>query len=166
MKTIVITPLSVVEYKWFLQLKRCEVVMSKFIFRLVICLGIIAIVVACLFRFGPLNSTGKSHTDVSSILIDAIDIDELSTAEFSYKGIATVYKNDNRTDIKCRVCYSAVVKAGINMHDVRFDVDEDNKTITAILPEIELRVYINDEEPMALLPSDVNVEIDILRTCS
>lgn len=99
-------------------------------------------------------------------MIDAIDIDELSTAEFSYKGIATVYKNDNRTDIKCRVCYSAVVKAGINMHDVRFDVDEDNKTITAILPEIELRVYINDEEPMALLPSDANVEIDILRKCS
>ena len=46
------------------------------------------------------------------------------------------------------------------MQNVQFDVDKENKTITAILPDIELKVTVIDQQSMLLLPSDANVGID------
>ena len=122
-------------------------------------LGIAAIALACFARFGWLNRPGAVKIDTSSVLMDTINISELSTAEFDYKGIAEVYSDEARTKLKARVCYSTVVKAGIDMKDVKLEVDNNNKTVTAILPDIELKVAIIDEESMAILPSDADVDI-------
>ncbi len=43
---------------------------------------------------------------------------------------------------------------------MQFDVDSEAKVIYAVLPDIELKVTIIDEQSMALLPSNANVEID------
>ena len=48
------------------------------------------------------------------------------------------------------------------MQAVKFTIDEKNKTYTATLPEIELKVTIIDEKSIALLPSDADVGLDIL----
>ena len=134
--------------------------------KLILCIGIIAIILACLLRFSPLNKTRSVKTDISSTLTEAISISELSTAEFRYRGIAEVYTNEEKTKIKCRICYNAIVKAGIDMEDVKIiDVDTNEKTITLSLPTIGLKVTIIDEESMAILPSDANIRVDTMLKC-
>lgn len=128
------------------------------LFRLVLIVGIIVILLAGSYRFILRRRTPASII-TSSTLIDAIDIAELSTAEFKYKGIAEVYSDEERTKVKCRLCYNAVVKAGINMDEVGFDIDESDKTIIITLPDIDITVTIVDEQSMAILPSDADVGI-------
>ena len=141
-------------------MKQRKGVISKKSFLLVLCIGIIAILLACLLRFVVINKSGSSDINVASILTEVMDIADLSTAEFKYRGIAEIYTDENRTQVRCRVCYYAIVKAGIDMKDVQFEVDKNNKIVNAILPDIDLKVTINDEQPMALLPSNADVGID------
>ena len=46
------------------------------------------------------------------------------------------------------------------MQKVQFDVNQENKTVTAALPDIDIKVTIIDEQSMALLPSNADVGID------
>lgn len=48
------------------------------------------------------------------------------------------------------------------MKDVTFDVNENDRVVTATLPEIKLMATIVDEQSMALLPSDADVGVDRL----
>lgn len=133
---------------------------ARRIFTIVMTAGIAAVLLAGLLRFGPvLFGTGNATTVTSSELTKAIDIAELSTAEFKYRGIAEIYTDESRTQVRCRVCYNAVVKAGIDMKDVKLEVDPENKRVTAALPDLKLNVTVIDEQEMALLPSDADVSI-------
>ena len=133
--------------------------MNKRLFRVVLIVGFAAVIAAALFRFGPLKSFFSARALTSSTLTKAIDISDLSTAEFKYRGIAEVYHNEKRTSVRCRICYSAAVKAGIDMKKVAFEIDQDAKTVTAALPEIEIKVNLIDENSMSVLPSDADVSI-------
>lgn len=138
--------------------------MNKKLFKMVLIIGIIAVITAGLFRVALLNSSRNVNIITSSTLTEAINISDLSTAEFKYRGIADVYTDDNRTNVRCRICYSAVVKAGISMKEVKFDVDTKNKVVTATLPDIGIKVNIIDEQSMSVLPSDADVGIaDMLK---
>ena len=129
-------------------------------------LVLVAIILTCLFRFGPLYKSSTVKTDISSTLTDAINISELSTAEFRYRGIAEIYANEEKTKVRCRVCYSSIVKAGIDMKDVKVaDVDTDNKTVKITMPPIDLKVTIVDEQSMETLPSNANVSVDTMLKC-
>ena len=133
---------------------------ARRIFTAVVTAGVLAVILAGLLRFGPvLFGNGNANTVTSSELAKAIDIAELSTAEFKYRGIAEIYTDENRSQVRCRVCYNAVVKAGIDMKDVKLEVDPENKQVTAALPELKLNVTVIDEQEMALLPSDADVSI-------
>ena len=134
--------------------------MNKKLLKLVSIIGIIAVMTAGLVRFVLLNSSRNVNTITSSTLTEAINISELSTAEFKYRGIADVFTDENRTNVRCRVCYNAVVKAGINMKEVRFDVDTKNKVVKASLPDITIKVNIINEQSMAVLPSNADVGIN------
>ena len=125
---------------------------------------IIAVILlaAVLLRVLVFQRSGTGTVMTSSTLVKVIDISELSTAEFRYNGIAEVYWDENRTNLRCRICYSATVKAGIDMKDVDFLIDPESRTITAILPEIRVNVSVVDEKTMQLMPSDANIEIDVM----
>ena len=140
--------------------KRCGSTLTKHLFVCVLCIGIFFVALVGLTRFGLLNRAGSVRIDTSSLLTDAIDIAELSTAEFRYRGIADIYSDENRTQLRCRVCYNAIVKAGVDMGKVEFSVDPKSKIVTATLPDIDLKVTIIDEQSMAILPSDADVGID------
>lgn len=140
--------------------------MAKQPFKLVLSIGAIMIILACLFRFGPFSRGGTEKISTSSTLTEVIDIAELSTAEFTYRGIAEVYTNENKDKIKCRICYNAVVKTSIDMNTVKFEVDADKKTVTASLPDINVKAIIVDEQSMAVLPSDTKINIDEMLKCS
>lgn len=72
-------------------IKRCGENIAKHLFIAVLCIGIIAISLTCMTRFGLFNQPGKRSINTSSLLTDAIDIAELSAAEFRYRGIADIY---------------------------------------------------------------------------
>lgn len=134
--------------------------MSKQPFKLMLCVGVIIIIAAVLFRVAVLDRPSTVKIDSASTLLDAINISELSAAEFKYRGIADVYTNEQRTKVRCRICYSAIVKAGIDMQKVVFDVDNENKIVTAALPKIDLKVTIIDEQSISVLPSNAAVGLD------
>ena len=45
-----------------------------------------------------------------------------------------------RQEVECYIAYNANVKVGIQMEDVKFDIDEDKKTVTPVLPEITVNI--------------------------
>ena len=134
--------------------------MNKKLFKYVLIIGMSAVIAAGLFRFFLLNSSRNATIITSSTLTKAINISELSTAEFKYIGIADVYTDDKKTNVRCRVCYNAVVKAGIDMKEVVFKTE--NKVITASLPDIGIKVNLIDEQSMFVVPSDADVGIDAM----
>lgn len=68
-------------------------IMDKRLLRLVLSIGLIAIASACLFRIYSTDQSDTTSIITSSQLLDTIDIAELSTAEFKYRGIADVYND-------------------------------------------------------------------------
>jgi len=123
---------------------------------------------ACVGVYGYGYLSGGSRTSIitSAVLADAVDIAELSTAEFRYRGIADVYKDEEKTDILCHICYSAVVKAGIDMSKVSFDVNYDEKTVAAHLPEIMITTNVVDENSMLVMPDNAKVDLaEMLTWC-
>ena len=134
--------------------------------RNIICFCIVALV-AFLIRLVSNGTTDKNvNLSMTSILSETLDMAELSTAEFRYKGIADVYADEKQTRIMCRVCYDATVKAGIDVDKLMFDINNENKTIRATLPEINYKVMIIDKQSMDLLPSDADVDLNSMLKAS
>lgn len=141
--------------------------MNKKAFAMVLCVGIVVIFTVCLFRYIIPNEGNRASINISSTLTKAIDIADLSTAEFKYRGIAEIYDDEAKTNVRCRICYNAVVKAGINMKDVQFfDISTDKKTVKAVLPDIDIKVNIIDEKSMAVLPSNADVDVNVMLKAS
>lgn len=121
-----------------------------------------AIMVAVVVIFGPsfynkyISTNTKPTIITSSMLEDAVKISKLSTAKYKYNGIAQVYEDEK---VKCNIKYNAEVKAGINMNDIKFDIDDNNKVIKVSLPEIQLSAYIIDENSLSFIPSNSKVDL-------
>ena len=132
----------------------------------ILLLCIIAIGVVAIYRFYPMLQPKTVNVLTSSTLMDVIDITELSTAEFRYKGIAPIYKDEQHSKLRCSICYNAVVKAGINMKDVVLEVDAENHRVLASLPEITIKTAIVDEKSMSIIPKSTKIDIkDMLIAC-
>ena len=135
---------------------------NKKSFFIILIIGLLFVAGTALIRFDIIKLSDRVNIITSSTLKNSTDIAELSTAEFKYEGIASVYEDAERTRERCKVCYSAVVEAGIDMNKVDYEIDHENKTVIAKLPDIELKVNILDNEPMAFLPSGVDVKPDLI----
>lgn len=109
---------------------------------LVIIIVIAAFLIVGKIKFGNpfwwlAGKEGETTTITQSELIATLEISELSTVEYAYNTIATAYKEDS-TDIRYYVAYDGTVKAGIDFSEVKFDIDEEKKIITATLPEVQI----------------------------
>ncbi len=116
----------------------------------------------------PTKLRKKKQTIITSAtLTKAVDISELSSAKFTYNGIAEVYTDENKEKIKCRIRYDAVVDASINMKEIYFEIDEKKKTIMPIFPEIKLtpNVITNADSP-SFIPENTSIELkEVLTVC-
>ena len=102
----------------------------------------------------------------TSTLMEAVNIAELSTAQFTYNGIAEVYKNENSNKIKCRIRYEAKVKVGIEMNKIDFKIDSGKKTVKPILPNIQLTASIVDENKLSFIPDNSKIDLkEVLLAC-
>ena len=124
------------------------------------------LVVGSLFGPNVMNKIGKENVITSSQLEKAIDISQLSTAEFVYNGIAEKYDDDKPEKVECDIAYHADVKVGIQMEDVEFEIDEENKTVTPILPEISVNIAALDENEISYIPKNPDIPLkEIIVLC-
>ena len=128
-----------------------------------IMIGIVLLILFIYIRFSNASEKGKEKILTSSTLTDTIDISELSASQFTYNGIAEV-KEGKKGKIKCYVRYNAKVKAGIDMKDVKWEIDNDKKTIKPILPPIEINTSAVDDSEFSFIPEDTSVELNTILT--
>lgn len=99
------------------------------------------------------RSISKPDIISTASLEKIINVNDLSTFEAVYNGIATVY-NEEKVDkqgnkkVNYYVSYEAKVKAGIDVTEVDIDVDEENQKIIISMPEVKI--------------TDINVDITSL----
>lgn len=112
-----------------------------------------------------LNRISKKNVVTSASLEDAIMISELSTAEYVYNGIAEKYDEES-DEVVCYIAYNATVKVGIDMEDVTFEIDEEEKTIMPILPEISINIATIDEDSLSYIPQNPDITMtEIISLC-
>lgn len=142
----------------------------------IVALVVAVAVVAGLVLPGRSSRLTKSDFDTAVALDKAIAIENLSTAEFVYNGIAEHYREEGEErnplffwesddPVNYRICYKATVKMGIDMKDVDFVVDEEAKTVKAKLPEFTLACHV-DPNDMQFIPegTDANMQT-VLQIC-
>ena len=86
------------------------------------------------------NKEGQVTTISKSSLEKVLEINELSTVEYTYNAIANVYdeKDKKGEKIKYYVAYEGFVSAGIDFKKIEIQVNEAEKVVTVVLPEIEV----------------------------
>ena len=121
--------------------------MKKKIIGSVLVLGIVA-AAAGLFVPNAVQKITKESVITSSQLEKAVDISELSTAEFIYNGIADKYSDGNLEETECHIAYASTVKVGIALDQITFTIDEEKKTVTPVLPEITVNTVTVDPDSL------------------
>ena len=121
----------------------------------------------CIFiGIGYFQKISRSKTITSAQLEDSIDIGTLSVAEFTYNGIAEKHNEKNPDKTDCYILYNSKVKTGIDVKDIKFDIDEKEKTITPILPEVKINSVELDETALSYIPQNPNISLkEILSIC-
>lgn len=133
---------------------------------------ILIIIVVVLVFLVPqfLGGTGKRKQVTSAQLEKVVNIDQLSTADFIYNGIAEKYKEDKdgniTEDVFCRIAYEATVSVGISTNDIQFEIDLENKIITPILPDITVNSVSVDTSKISYIPQNPQLELqEVIRLC-
>lgn len=134
-------------------------------------IGIAVIAVAGFLAFNVFwpsasNKIGDGNVITESRLEKAINISQLSTSEFVYNGIAEKYKDNDSEKVECHIAYHAIVKVGVDMSDISFEIDENAKTVTPVLPPIDINSATLDEEALSYIPQDPDVALkEIITIC-
>lgn len=128
---------------------------------------ILAIVVVAVVAIGIPAIRGVTNEPVFLTTTDlekVVNVSKLSTAEFVYNGIADKYKDDG--SVEFHVKYAASVKAGVDMGQITFEVDDEAKTVRPILPSIDISRPVIDSSSLDYMPSNPSVELkDVLTLC-
>lgn len=97
-------------------------------------------------------------TTISEVTLDQVfDIQELSTADYTYNAIAKAYDEDGST-VRYYVAYEGRVKAGIDFGKIECRIDKEEKIITITLPEVELKEKTVDPGTMEYIFKDKRSE--------
>lgn len=108
--------------------------------RLLIVVIILAIIVVIIFYMKTAvfrDKDGQVTTISKSSLERIIEIGELSTVDYTYNAIAKVYDEEGST-IKYYVAYEGIVTAGIDFEKISIKVDEEQKKVRIIIPDVEI----------------------------
>jgi len=131
-------------------------------FKYIILLIVIILIVLAVWKF---QEEPETEYITSSSLQEAIAVEELSTAEFIYNGIAEKEKIEDSGDYYY-ISYDSVVSVGIDMSQVEFTIDHENKIVHTELPVIKLNIVSIDPESLDYLPENPKLELDeIINLC-
>lgn len=124
------------------------------------------VVVVALIAIAPLFfNAGRGGTTITkTTLKDTVSISKLSTAEFTYEGIAT--KETRNGAPLYYIYYKASANTEIDLEQIDFEIDEDKKTITPLLPTPSISSLVIDETALDFLPKDAEIDIhDVIEIC-
>lgn len=77
-------------------------------------------------------------------LMEIREVSDLYTYRYPYSGVVTVYKGKKKKKVAYYIAYSGTITAGINMKNVHYKNDPENKEITIIVPQAEIQnCYVN-----------------------
>lgn len=108
----------------------------------------------------------KSTTTLSSALFDALDIDELSGSSFIYNGIAEIPNPKKPEKVLYNASYNATVKAGIQLHDIDIQTDDEQKIVTITLPEVFIQSVAVNPSKFDFLPDNAKIDLKaVLSAC-
>lgn len=116
-------------------------------------------------RFGVVSES-RVITDAS--LIKTIDMSNLSSLEFDYKGIVKLKSKKEflKGEVDYYAKYHAVVKYSIDLNDIKFSVNDKKKTVRPILPDIKCSPDMKDERYISYMPKDPGMDVDeVLEKC-
>lgn len=122
-------------------------------------LYIIILLLIGLLLFGA-KSVANNNTKhrFTSALVEALELDELATSELVYNGIATVNHPDSENP-KYFIRYNSIIKVGVHMNDIHFDVEPDNKLVNILLPEIKVLEVIVDPGTFDFIPDNFSPDV-------
>lgn len=103
----------------------------------------------------------------TSDLKSAVDIDSLSTVDYTYHGIVEKHGRFLWMDrVDYRVKYEAHIRASYTMSDIQFDIDEEGKVVTAYLPKAQVGEPQLDNSKFGYLPENATADMkDVLSLC-
>lgn len=84
------------------------------------------------------DKEGQLTTISESSLQKIIEINELSTVDYTYNAIATKYADDKAEKVKYYVAYEGTVTAGIDFNEISIDVNEEEKLVIITIPKVEI----------------------------
>lgn len=109
-----------------------------------------------------LTACEKKTTYSKAELVAFLPSSNLSSLESVYNGIADISKGKNEYHIR----YEAKVKLGADFSDLDIRIDDDNKTMEIIAPEVSIVDIIVDPSSFSFIPSNPQLEInEILDAC-
>lgn len=86
----------------------------------------------------------KITTEVESSLKEVVEVSKLSTIEYIYNSTATAY--DDKGKAKYYVAYDGTVCAGFDLNEIKCEMDEENKKVVIIIPEITINSVAIDDK--------------------
>lgn len=100
-------------------------------------------------------------------LESAVEIDELSTVDYVYHGVAEKHVKFFWQDkIDYRVKYEAHIRAYYNLTEVRFKIDEESETVTAYIPKPEIAEPQLDDTKYGYLPEGASADLrEVIALC-
>lgn len=103
----------------------------------------------------------------TSDLKSAVDIDSLSTIDYAYHGIAEKHGQFLWQDnVDYRVKYEAHIRASYTLSDIQFGINEEDKVVTAYLPEARIGDPQLDNSKFGFLPERVTADMkDAIALC-
>lgn len=118
------------------------------------------LLIACIFLFFGffIHKNNKYTQKFTSNLVAAIEIDELSTSEIVFNGIATI-KHPNSDNPHYFIRYDSTIKVGVNLKDVHFEVDSSDKTVKIYLPDVFIQEVVINPGSVGFIPDNFNTDL-------
>ena len=114
------------------------------------------ILVLCASVYATLNSR---QIITSTQLERVVNVSSLSTAQFTYNGIAQKFKDEEHKKLDYSARYNANVKVGIQMDQIRFRIDQNEKRVYATLPNIDILDISVDPNHIGYIPDRTNIDL-------
>lgn len=109
--------------------------------KIILAMTFIIIILLAILLILSSNKKGSRSISAKSSLEKIIEINELSTIDYTYNAIATKYKDgkNDKKSIEYYVAYEGVVTAGIDFNEIKIQIDDKDAIINIILPEVEIQ---------------------------
>ena len=133
--------------------------------KLVAACVVVAAVVVLVVAFRQATSGHETQTFAESDLVDVVNVESLSTFDYTYHGIAEQAGKIlfiDKTDY--RVKYDMHVSAVYQLSSIRFKIDASAKSVTAYLPAAQLEM--SAPANMSYMNVSANPDVDdVIRLC-